>query len=246
MKNKLIVLSTVMLVLVLVACNSVQPTTSNQPRQTSLGVQPQATTSGALAAPQSTNNAGESMSGPVPTDDANMQLDSPAVAEAKISAGLAKAMLKSPDDVEFLVTLTSQFRITAPLDSMSKNEANAASTKGAKDIAALTQPAVKAQLDALVKSGNVARYKAFWIVNGFFVKGTATAVNMIAARKDVARVEWNKKMHLGPAKSGFGTVGPSSSPTPASNSSTDTGTNSITDPQWNLSLINVPRAWQAG
>ncbi len=61
MKNKLIVLSTVMLVLVLVACNSVQPTTPNQPRQTGLGVQPQATTSGALAAPQSTNNAGESI-----------------------------------------------------------------------------------------------------------------------------------------------------------------------------------------
>jgi len=237
MKNKLIVLSTVMLVLVLVACNSVQPTTPNQPRQTGLGVQPQATTSGALAAPQSTNNAGESMSGPVPTGDANTQLDSPAVAEAKIKPTLREAMKTSKGNIDFCVILSEQAIVPTPEDGMSIDDIRGQVIDLKMQVAARTHPPVETAIKSLMEGGTIANYSSFWAFNGFCVTGKAQAVQMLAVRSDVRTLEFSE--------------GVTRDPYPASTNTLATATPvsviNPTDPGpvegWNIRMVEAPAAW---
>jgi|GEM_PF-2101367 len=236
MKNKLIVLSTVMLVLVLVACNSVQPTTPNQPRQTGLGVQPQATTSGALAAPQSTNNAGESMSGPVPTGDANTQLDSPAVAEAKIKPTLREAMKTSKGNIDFYVLLSEQPVINKPTDGMSIDDIRRQVIDLKMKLVARTQPPVEAAILNLTRDKQVVEYYSFWIFNGFSISGTAQAVQVLARRSDVKALELAPKDVIGDTH-----------PTNTLATATPVSVINPTDPGplegWNIRMVEAPVAW---
>ncbi len=195
-KNKLIVLSVVMLVLVLAACNAAQPDRPSQPVQTGLGVQPQATTSGALAAPQPTNNAGESMSGPVPTGDTNTSIGMKQHSDSKITTALATAVAENSSQIDFCVTLTRRATIDKTQTSgMDATTAREYAIRQYKDVANHTQTSVKAELEMLKLSGEVSSYESYWIFNGLCIKGTAKVVNQLAQRSDIRVLELNSNTH---------------------------------------------------
>ncbi|HSJ88362.1 MAG TPA: S8 family serine peptidase [Anaerolineales bacterium] len=92
-----------------------------------------------------------------------------------------------------------------------------------RNVAASTQPAVRAQLDALGL-----RYRAYWIANTFAVEGNRAAVEALAARPDVQAIESDRAFSVQleqPAAQ-------------APEAATTVG--------WDLSWINVPNVWALG
>jgi subtilisin family serine protease len=85
-----------------------------------------------------------------------------------------------------------------------------------------TQPAIRAQLDALG-----AKYRAFYIVNAFAVEGDRAVVNALAARGDVLAVESDRAFRVNLES----TAGAAAT------------ANGI---EWNVSKINAASVWSLG
>ncbi len=112
--------------------------------------------------------------------------------EDKISADLAKAMTDSPQDINFVIMLSEQptsYSIGIDTSKMSDTQRRQYLADRDKTLADRTQPAVKAALDKLQKSGQVHSYASFTIFNGFQVEGTAEAVKEISSRTDVGSLD---------------------------------------------------------
>ncbi len=84
-----------------------------------------------------------------------------------------------------------------------------------------TQPAVRAQLDALG-----AKYRAFTIVNAFAVEGNRAVVDALAARADVLAIESDRAFRVN-LESAQSVAAP----------------NAV---EWNVSKINAPSVWSLG
>ena len=84
-----------------------------------------------------------------------------------------------------------------------------------------TQPAVRAQLDALG-----AKYRAFYIVNALAVEGNRTTVDALAARADVLAIESDRAFRVN-----------------LENANNAAAPNAI---EWNVNKINAPSVWSLG
>jgi hypothetical protein len=84
-----------------------------------------------------------------------------------------------------------------------------------------TQPALRAQLDALG-----ARYRAFTVVNAFVVEGNRAVVDALAARADVLAIEADRAFRVNLPRAENAPAAP----------------NGI---EWNVSQINAPAVWGA-
>jgi subtilisin family serine protease len=84
-----------------------------------------------------------------------------------------------------------------------------------------TQPAVRAQLDALG-----AKYRAFTVVNAFAVEGDRAVVEALAARADVLAIESDRVFKVD-LESAQGVAAPKAI-------------------EWNVSKINAPAVWSLG
>ncbi len=85
-----------------------------------------------------------------------------------------------------------------------------------------TQPALRAQLDALG-----ARYRAFTVVNAFVVEGDRAVVDALAARADVLAIEADRAFRVNLPRA----------------ENAPTAPNGI---EWNISKINAPAVWALG
>jgi len=85
-----------------------------------------------------------------------------------------------------------------------------------------TQPALRAQLDALG-----ARYRAFTVVNAFVVEGNRAVVDALAARSDVLAIEADRAFRVDLPRAENAPAAP----------------NGI---EWNVSQINAPAVWALG
>jgi serine protease AprX len=92
-----------------------------------------------------------------------------------------------------------------------------------RNVAASTQPAVRAQLEALGL-----KYRAYWIANVFAVEGNRAAVEALAARPDVQAIESDDAFTVQLEQ-----------PTVQSPETTTTA-------GWDLTWINVPGVWALG
>jgi serine protease AprX len=92
-----------------------------------------------------------------------------------------------------------------------------------RGVAASTQPAVRAQLDALGL-----KYRAYWIANAFAVEGNRAAVEALAARPDVQAIESDRAFYVQLEQ-----------PTAQAPEATTTV-------GWDLTWINVPNVWALG
>jgi len=92
-----------------------------------------------------------------------------------------------------------------------------------RNVAASTQPAVRAQLEALGL-----QYRAFWIANAFAVEGNRAAVEALAARPDVQAIESDEAF------------------TVQLEQPTVQSPEAVTTAGWDLTWINVPAVWALG
>ncbi len=92
-----------------------------------------------------------------------------------------------------------------------------------RNVAASTQPAVRAHLEALGL-----KYRAYWIANVFAVEGNRAAVEALAARPDVQAIESDEAF----------TVQLEQPTAQAPDAATTAG--------WDLTWINVPSVWALG
>jgi serine protease AprX len=148
-----------------------------------------------------------------------------ASANTKISSALRTA-LPSSGEVDFVVVLASQADLSDAAKQPTKADKTAFVVKQLRAMAARTQPAVIADLQALG-----AKSTPFWVANMIAVRGNAGVVDAMARRADVARVASNAKLQVPPVES--------SATAPRVPSATTTV-------QWNVSKINAPQAWAEG
>ena len=92
------------------------------------------------------------------------------------------------------------------------------------------QPAVASQLAALQAQGEVSSYRAYWIVNGFYVEGSRAAIDQLASNPAVLRISASNTARL--------QADPTFAQRQRSLSPAATG--------WNLDIINAPQVWAAG
>ena len=95
-----------------------------------------------------------------------------------------------------------------------------------RNVAASTQPAVRAQLEALGL-----KYRAYWISNSFAVEGNRAAVEALAARPDVQAIESDAAFTVQLEQPE--TQAPQAPQAPATAG-------------WDLTWINVPSVWALG
>ncbi len=147
----------------------------------------------ACDAPQAhDNNTAQQVVGSSPTTKSSV-----AEPSSKIDPQLAQAIVSNPTSVEFMVGLAEQRAdYSRETLGMSKDEKNAYVSRKDEELAERTQPAIQAVLDELKSQGDVATYKSYDIFNGFFVRGTAKAVSVLAARKDVGWLEFNGEVTI--------------------------------------------------
>ncbi|MCL5950723.1 MAG: S8 family serine peptidase [Chloroflexi bacterium] len=125
---------------------------------------------------------------------------------------------------DFLVVLKAQANARALARGAPDRDTEGRSVlEGLKQIADATQPAVKAQLDALG-----ATYRSYWIVNVLAVKGKRSAVDSMAGRPDVAAIESNWPFHAVLDQ-------------PVRSSPQAPGT-----VEWNIDRVNAPALWAKG
>lgn len=148
---------------------------------------------------------------------------SPAAAQSKIDPRVLEDTANG-QVAHFLVYLNRQGDArgasAAARDRAQRGQAVFDALRGA---AASSQPAVRAQLDALG-----ATYRAYWIVNAFAVQGNRAVVEALAARPDVQAIESDRSFYVQPEQP------------------TDLAPQSVTATEWNLNWINVPSVWALG
>ncbi len=124
----------------------------------------------------------------------------------------------------FLVVLRSQAQTHALAASTPDRAARGGVIFNAlRQSANTTQPAVRAQLDALG-----AKYRAYYIVNLLAVEGNRAVVDALAARADVLAIESDRAFHVSLEQPEH-----RASAAPAGI-------------EWNVSKINAPAVWTAG
>ncbi len=92
-----------------------------------------------------------------------------------------------------------------------------------RQAAGSSQPGIAAELDRLG-----VHYRAFWIINVIAVKGTRTAVETLALREDVSRIESDRAFPVLPENPGLTLPG------------------SPNAPPWNIQKIQAPFLWGLG
>jgi subtilase family serine protease/subtilisin family serine protease len=96
-----------------------------------------------------------------------------------------------------------------------------------RDVAARTQPAVKAHLQREQASGGVHKFRPFWVFNGFAVTAKESVIRKLAARSDVSVVRFDAPV-------------PPPKPRPTAKAV------SSADPAWNIEVIRAPEVWVLG
>jgi serine protease AprX len=124
----------------------------------------------------------------------------------------------------FLVYLTRQADPrNAAATARDRNQRGQVVFEALRGAAASSQPAVRAQLDALA-----AKYRAYWIVNAFVVEGNRAVVDALANRPDVQAIESDRSFYVQPEQP------------------TTLAAEAATSTEWNLNWINVPSVWALG
>lgn len=126
----------------------------------------------------------------------------------------------------FLVVLKSQTNVRALTARVSDQPARGRIVfDGLRQDANASQPAVRAQLDALG-----VQYRAFYIVNAFAVEGNRAVVDALAARADVLAIESNRAFRVELETSDATRRAPAAP-------------NAI---EWGISKVNAPPVWSLG
>lgn len=153
---------------------------------------------------------------------------------AQVSARLAKEIATSRKPVGFLIKLREQANVESAAAAASARAATRARLAGRtaavaalQETARRTQPAVEQLLRALQKKGHVREYRAYWIVNGFAVKGDKVALEALAARPEVERIDFDEPVFL------------LETPRP-------TAGGGLTGVEWGVDRIGAPAAWAMG
>jgi hypothetical protein len=164
----------------------------------------------------------------------------PITPESKITPALAKAMKESPNDIQFYAFLTQQASLS-DTSNMTDSQRRENAYNSLRSVADQTQPAVEGVLNRLQQTGQVSRYKAYWLYNSFLIEGTAKAVEMLAERDDI------KQLDLYVPSSIPNEVKKVSTPDAQANNEHSSRPAGITPtPEWNISLIAAPTAWAEG
>lgn len=123
----------------------------------------------------------------------------------------------------FIVVLRAQTNTRALVASVPDRAARGRIVFDAlRRAASASQPAVRAQLDALG-----ARYRAFTVINAFAVEGNRAVVDTLAARADVLAIESDRAFRVELARVERAPRAP----------------NAI---EWNIGKINAPSVWSLG
>lgn len=121
----------------------------------------------------------------------------PASFQHKIADNLKAAVATDPENIEFFVTLT-EIASYPEADNLTGATRKEYVARRNHEVANRTQAPVRIVLDQLKLSGDVTEYKSYTIFNGFFVKGTAVAVNALASRQDVEALTLNGEISIDP------------------------------------------------
>jgi bacillopeptidase F len=119
----------------------------------------------------------------------------PPDAVAKIAPALGEVLVGATADEQVPIIVMLQDR--ADLEQLNDEIYAAGLGRGERreiviaalrDVAAASQPPLRARLDAWAAAGHVAAVRPFWLVNAIALRATPAIVERIAARGDVARV----------------------------------------------------------
>ncbi|MCX7839920.1 MAG: S8 family serine peptidase [Anaerolineae bacterium] len=123
----------------------------------------------------------------------------------------------------FIVVLRAQTNTRALVASVSDRAARGRIVFDAlRRVANASQPAVRAQLDALG-----ARYRAFTVINALVVEGNRAVVDALAARADVLAIESDRAFRVELAR-------------------VESAPRAPQGVEWNIGKINVPAVWALG
>lgn len=114
----------------------------------------------------------------------------PITPEGKIEPDLAQAMEDNPQYVEFFAIISDQAPLTEA-DKIEPSHRGDSVYDALVDKAAHTQPVVEKELVELKTKGDVSSYKSYYIFNGFYIEGTARAVEAMSERSDIKTLELN-------------------------------------------------------
>lgn len=146
---------------------------------------------------------------------------SPSAWQTKVDAWVLETA--AAGTTEFLVELTTQADLSRASTLESKAEKGLYVFETLRETARQTQGPMLETLKALG-----VEYRAYWIVNMFWVRGSIESVRALAERADVAHIYANPRVRLDePVEK---TV---ASPTPEAI-------------EWNISLVNAPEVWAMG
>jgi subtilisin family serine protease len=148
-----------------------------------------------------------------------------AIAQPKVSAMVLRDTANGKT-TKFMVVLTARADLSAAAALKTKAEKGRYVFDTMTALAARTQAPLKAKLDALG-----ATYTSHWALNALVVTGGRAAVDAMASRSDVARIEAVRMI-----KSTVLSVGdPVASP--------QAGPQAI---EWNITRVNAPKVWSHG
>jgi subtilisin family serine protease len=145
--------------------------------------------------------------------------------ETKVHGDVLGSLAETGGAVEFLVILDEQADLTAARTFRTKLERGRFTFETLREVAGRSQAPLIAKLEALG-----ADYRAYWITNMLWVRGSREVLAQVAGRPDVRRVDPNPAIVFDdlPGEGGSGTEG-------------------LVEPiEWNLVHLRADRVWEQG
>ncbi len=157
--------------------------------------------------------------------------------EAKITPALRTQMQQvqsNKQSIGYMVMLKEQANTANNISPLQWKEKGEYVYNKLIETAQHTQPAVSRTLDALRGMGQVKSYQAFWIVNSFYVQGTTTSIDSLAANDAISLLDI---VHFyKPSDDRAVNAAPLSQPAPSNPEVVQPG----------VSRINAPAVWAQG